>query len=152
MKKSQLTLITLAFTACFLGNCKASSTKSQSINDTDSLKTAEAQAAQEADTLAVKKDSCNLQEGKNLDVIIRVDYPTRTDDLASNVRETLNQKLADAYLATVNEDTIEIESYQGISPSHLRIAVGTVAKFYLVRILWIHVGNQVDGVRLHVTP
>ena len=104
MKKSQLTLITLAFTACFLGNCKASSTKSQSINDTDSLKTAEAQAAQEADTLAVKKDSCNLQEGKNLDVIIRVDYPTRTDDLASNVREILNQKLADAYLATVNED------------------------------------------------
>ena len=46
----------------------------------------------------------HLQEGKNLDVIIRVDYPTRTDDLASNVREILNQKLADAYLATVNED------------------------------------------------
>ena len=152
MKKTQLTIITLALTACFLSSCKASSTKAQGTNSSDSLTTTEAQAAQETDTLVVKMDSCNLQEGKNLDVIIRVDYPTRTDDLASNVREILNQKLADAYLATVNEDTIEIESYQGISPSHLRIAVGTVAKFYLVRILWIHVGNQVDGVRLHVTP
>ena len=152
MKKTQLTIITLALTACFLSSCKASSTKAQGTNSSDSLTTTEAQAALETDTLVVKMDSCNLQEGKNLDVVIRVDYPTRTDDLASNVREILNQKLADAYLATVNEDTIEIESYQGISPSHLRIAVGTVAKFYLVRILWIHVGNQVDGVRLHVTP
>ena len=104
MKKTQLTIITLALTACFLSSCKASSAKAQGTNSSDSLTTTEAQAAQEADTLVVKMDSCNLQEGKNLDVVIRVDYPTGTDDLASNVRKILNQKMADAYLAAVNED------------------------------------------------
>ncbi len=104
MKKTQLTIITLALTACFLSSCKGSSTKAQGTNSSDSLTTTEAQAAQETDTLVVKMDSCNLQEGKNLDVVIRVDYPTGTDDLASNVRKILNQKMADAYLAAVNED------------------------------------------------
>ena len=104
MKKTQLTIITLALTACFLSSCKASSTKAQGTNSSDSLTTTEAQAARETDTLVVKMDSCNLQEGKNLDVVIRVDYPTGTDDLASNVRKILNQKMADAYLAAVNED------------------------------------------------
>lgn len=104
MKKSQLTLIALVLTACFLGSCKASSTKAQNAGGNNSLATSDIQAEQGADTLTIKTDSCNLEEGKYLYSIIRVDYPTDTSDMASNVRKVLNQKLADACLAAGNED------------------------------------------------
>lgn len=105
MKKTQLAIITLALSACFLGSCKANSTKAQAANEVnDTLSANEAKEDQGPDTLEVKRDSCTLQEGKTMYATILVDYPTGTDELANNVRKILNQKLADYYLGTTNEE------------------------------------------------
>ena len=101
MKKSHITLIAFISTACLLLGCKTNKTQaSNETTDSLAIHTEEAQS----DTLAVKTDSCKLEEGQYLYSLIRVDYPTGTSDLATNVRKILNQKLADAYLAAVNED------------------------------------------------
>lgn len=104
MKRTQLAIIALALSACFLGSCKANSTKAKDANETsDTLSATEAKEAATPDTLEVKTDSCTLKEGKNMDATIRIDYPTGTDELAINVRKILNQKMAENYLGTTDE-------------------------------------------------
>lgn len=101
MEKSHFTLITFMIASCLLWSCKVS--KTQASNETsDSLVTHTEET--QADTLTVNTDSCKLEEGENLYSLIRVDYPTGTSDLATNVRKILNQKLADAYLGANNEE------------------------------------------------
>lgn len=102
MKKSYLALITFGLISMSFMSCKASSNKAQTGNENINSVVDKEEAS--ADTLAVKTDSCQLTEGKFLDCVIRVDYPTGTDDLAVNVRKILNQKMADNYLGAVNED------------------------------------------------
>lgn len=96
MKKIHLFLIALILPFCLMMSCKAGSAKEQS-----------------TDTLVVKKDSCTFKEGKSIYCTIRVDFPTGTDDLSQKVREVLNQKLADAYLASSNGD--EGKNYKAYS-------------------------------------
>ena len=115
MKRTQFAIITLAFSACFLGSCKANSTKAQVANEaSDSVSTNNAKEAPAPDTLEVKTDSCTLHEGKTMDATIRVDYPTGTDELSNQVRKILNQKLAEYYLGTTNEEgASKLKAYSG---------------------------------------
>lgn len=105
MKRSYPLLIALSLSTCFLLSCKTNSAKAQEAEEkTDSLITNEDTESQKSDTLVVKADSCTLQEGESLNATIKVDYPTGTDELALNVRKILNQKLADYYLGSTNEE------------------------------------------------
>lgn len=116
MKRSHFAFITFVLASCFLMSCKANSNKVQSTNDTvDTLATSDAKEVQTADTLGVKADSCKLEKGKSLYCFILVDYPTGTDELATNVRKVLNQKLADNYVGMNNgeEDSEHYKPYSG---------------------------------------
>lgn len=96
MKKIYFAFIAFMLSSCFVMSCKASSNK-----------------AQAADTLVVETDSCILKEGKTLDCTFRADFPTGTDELSQSVREVLNQKLAEAFLAPATEE--EGKNYKAYS-------------------------------------
>ena len=105
MKKFQLSLIMLAFTTCLM-SCKASSSKAQAEND--------AKAASKAtEELIVTADSCALNEGNDLQCLIKVDYPTEPTEFAKQVRQILNHELTLQYLATVSGEEGKYTGYQG---------------------------------------
>lgn len=107
MKRSYLSLIALSLSTCFLLSCKTNSAKAQDAGEkADSLAINEKTESPESDTLVVKTDSCTLQEGESLYAIIKLDYPTGTDKPSQNVRKILNQKLADNYLGSTNEEGV----------------------------------------------
>lgn len=124
MKRSYLSLIALSLSTCFLLSCKTNSAKAQDAGEkADSLAINEKTESPESDTLVVKTDSCTLQEGESLYAIIKLDYPTGTDELSQNVRKILNQKLADNYLGSTNEEGVSnYKAYAGdLAQSHVVI-------------------------------
>ena len=124
MKRSYLSLIALSLSTCFLLSCKTNSAKAQDAGEkADSLAINEKTESPESDTLVVKTDSCTLQEGESLYATIKLDYPTGTDELSQNVRKILNQKLADNYLGSTNEEGVSnYKAYaEDLAQSHVVI-------------------------------